>query len=183
MAARQAGRAQGAVHLLPVRQPGTATTRLLLGWAGWDHREQAYALIIVIEERSATDGWDADRLKPLLAGLSEVMPWVRQWHGEVDNHTGTSPAEAYDTYLTSQREKYGLTEEDLHNWKPPQPTRDRRAVMNHLNGSAEDGLYVPGTSARGQSYLIIGSPAARSIEPLVSHASSVSACVPLGPAA
>jgi hypothetical protein len=99
---------------------------LLLGWAGWDHREQAYALITLIEERSTTDGWDVDRLKPLLAGLSEVMPWVRQWHGEIDKHSGTSPAEAYDTYLTSQREKYGLTEQDLHNWKPPQPTRGRR---------------------------------------------------------
>ena len=32
---------------------------LLLGWAGWDHREQAHALITLIEERATTDGWDA----------------------------------------------------------------------------------------------------------------------------
>ena len=31
---------------------------LLLGWAGWDHREQAHALITLIEERSTTDGWE-----------------------------------------------------------------------------------------------------------------------------
>ena len=100
---------------------------LLLGWAGWDHREQAHVLITLIEERSATDGWDIDRLKPLLAGLAEVMPWVRQWHAEIDDGFGASPAEAYDTYLIAQREKYGLTEEDLNNWKPPQPTGSRRA--------------------------------------------------------
>ena len=86
---------------------------LLLGWAGWDHREQAHALITLIEERSTTDGWDAEKLKPLLAGLLEVMPWVRQWHDEIDPAFGPSPAHEYDTYLTSQREKYGLTEDDL----------------------------------------------------------------------
>ena len=37
---RQARRAEGAVHLLPRRQPGQRRS-LLLGWAGWDHREQA----------------------------------------------------------------------------------------------------------------------------------------------
>ena len=74
---------------------------LLLGWAGWDHREQAHALITLIEERSTADGWDASRLTPLLAGLAEVMPWVRQWHAEVDGRFGISPAEAYDAYLAA----------------------------------------------------------------------------------
>ena len=99
---------------------------LLLGWAGWDHREQAHALITLIEERSTTDGWDAEKLKPLLAGLLEVMPWVRQWHDEVDPAFGASPAYEYDTYLTSQREKYGLTEDDLRAWTPPAAQRGRR---------------------------------------------------------
>jgi hypothetical protein len=99
---------------------------MLLGCAVWDHREQAHALIALMEERSATDGWQADRLKPLLAGLAEVMPWVRQWHGQVDDRFGTSPADAYDTYLTFQREKYGLTDEDLQSSSPPQMARGRR---------------------------------------------------------
>lgn len=99
---------------------------LLLGWAGWDHREQAFALITLIEERSGTDGWGVEKLTPLLAGLLEIMPWVRQWHNEVDDNFGATPAYEYDTYLTSQREKYGLTEDDLRAWKPPAPTRGRR---------------------------------------------------------
>ena len=99
---------------------------LLLGWAGWDHREQAHALITLIEERSTTDGWEAEKLKPLLAGLLEVMPWVRQWHDKVDPAFGASPAHEYDTYLTSQREKYGLTEDDLRAWTPPVVRRGRR---------------------------------------------------------
>ena len=99
---------------------------LLLGWAGWDHREQAHALIALIEERASTDGWDGPRLMPLVAGLAEVMPWVRQWHDELDPTFGQSPADAYDTYLTSQREKYGLTDEALASWSPPQSARGRR---------------------------------------------------------
>ena len=99
---------------------------LLLGWSGWDHREQALALITLIEERSTTDGWDAERLTPLLAGLLEVMPWVRQWHSKVDQTFGASPAYEYDTYLTSQREKYGLTDDDLRGWAPPVAKRGRR---------------------------------------------------------
>ena len=99
---------------------------LLLGWAGWDHREQAHALITLMEERSATDGWDGEKLKPLLAGLLEVMPWVRQWHNEVDPAFDASPADEYDTYLTSQREKYGLTEDDLRGWTPPAAKRGRQ---------------------------------------------------------
>ncbi len=103
---------------------------LLLGWAGWDHREQAHALIALIEERSISDQWDTSRLIPLLAGLAEVMPWVRQWHAEADDRFGTSPAEAFDAHLTAQREKYGLTEEDLGNWKAP-PVRRGRPRKTH----------------------------------------------------
>ena len=100
---------------------------LLLGWAGWDHREQAQALTTLIEERATTDGWDTDRLTPLLAGLAEVMPWVRQWHNEIDPTFGQSPADAYDAYLTTQREQRALTDQALVSWSPPQTTRGRRA--------------------------------------------------------
>jgi hypothetical protein len=99
---------------------------LLLGWAGWDHREQAQVLTTIIEQRSTTDGWDSERLKPVLAGLSEAMPWVRQWYAEVDDRFGASPAEAYGAYLTAKRESCNFSEEDLRNWKPPTSPRGRR---------------------------------------------------------
>ena len=92
---------------------------LLLGWAGWDHREQAHALMTLIEDRSAKDGWGVEKLTPLIAGLAEVMPWVRQWHAGTDPDSGINIAEAYDAYLEDQRIKYGLSEEDLRKWSPP----------------------------------------------------------------
>jgi hypothetical protein len=56
---------------------------VLLGWAGWDHREQAQALAMLVGQRRGEDGWPADRVMPLLAGLLEVLPWVHQWHAEI----------------------------------------------------------------------------------------------------
>ncbi|WP_225947707.1 BREX-2 system adenine-specific DNA-methyltransferase PglX [Plantactinospora soyae] len=68
---------------------------LLIGWAGWDHREQAQALAVLIVLRDEQAGWSAEKLTPLLAGLREVMPWVKQWHGEFDSEIGDFPDTIY----------------------------------------------------------------------------------------
>ncbi|HEU5155674.1 MAG TPA: BREX-2 system adenine-specific DNA-methyltransferase PglX [Streptosporangiaceae bacterium] len=99
---------------------------LLLGWAGWDHREQAHALMTLIEERTSRDGWHADRLTPLIAGLAEVLPWVRQWHGDVDPAFGMSPADAFGAYLEDQQRRHGLTADDLRAWRPAGSGRGRK---------------------------------------------------------
>ena len=99
---------------------------LLLGWAGWDHREQAHALMTIIEDRATRDGWERERLLPLIAGLAEVMPWVRQWHGEVDPAFGMSPADAYASYLEDQMHLCQVSASDLADWRPPSTGRGRR---------------------------------------------------------
>ena len=110
----------------PDASPDSDQKSLLIGWAGWDHREQAAALITLIQERSDEDGWDTPKLMGLLAGLLEVMPWVRQWHGEVNPDFGMSYADAYDGYLTAQRESRSLTEDDLRTWTPAPSARGGR---------------------------------------------------------
>jgi uncharacterized protein DUF7008 len=99
---------------------------LLLGWAGWDHRQQAHALMTIIEDRSGRDGWAAGRLVSLIAGLAEVMPWVRQWHGELDPAFGMSPADAYAGYLDDQMRRCQVSAADLAAWKPQPAGRARR---------------------------------------------------------
>jgi hypothetical protein len=101
---------------------------LLLGWAGWDHREQAQALATLTVEREQIDGWPADRLTPLLAGLREVLPWVRQWHGDFDPGIGDSPAAVYDGFLTETTNRLHLTDAALTAWRPPRATRGRRSA-------------------------------------------------------
>jgi hypothetical protein len=91
---------------------------LLLGWAGWDHREQAQALAVLASERRSEDGWGRDRIAPLLAGLAELLPWVEQWHGEIDPVFGSSPAELYQGFLDAQLAELDLTRTDLATWRP-----------------------------------------------------------------
>jgi hypothetical protein len=46
------------------------------------------------------------------------MPWVRQWHSE-PTEFGESWADAYDGFLTDQRERHSLTDDDLTDWNAP----------------------------------------------------------------
>lgn len=91
---------------------------LLLGWAGWDHREQAQALAVLVSQRRGEDGWPVERVTPLLAGLAEVLPWVRQWHGEIDARYGASPADIYAGFLDGQLAELQLTADAVRTWRP-----------------------------------------------------------------
>jgi len=99
---------------------------LLLGWAGWDHRDQGYALMTLIEERANEDLWEGPKLTPLIAGLHEVLPWIKQWHAEIDPDYGESWANALAGYLEAQQLRYGLTDDDLTSWRPPAKGRGRK---------------------------------------------------------
>lgn len=103
-----------------------ADPTLLLGWAGWDHKDQAQVLVNLVNDRGADAGWGADRLTPLLAGLREVLPWVRQWHGEYDSEWEGVPAEDIAGFLDAQQIRHGLSAGDLRAWTPVRAKRGRR---------------------------------------------------------
>lgn len=97
----------------------------LLGWAGWDHANQALALAGLISAR-IDEGWETPRLVPLMAGLNELLPWVRQWHNEIDPEYGESVADTIDEELKARLAEHHLTETDLTGWRPPAPARGRK---------------------------------------------------------
>ncbi|WP_425456907.1 DUF7008 domain-containing protein [Actinomadura hallensis] len=55
---------------------------------------------------------------------------MRQWHGEVDPAFGQSPADAYAMYLEDKQREYGISDDDLKNWRPEKPKRGRRKKKN-----------------------------------------------------
>ncbi|MFG3657078.1 BREX-2 system adenine-specific DNA-methyltransferase PglX [Streptomyces sp. NPDC047706] len=114
-----------------------ADPTVLLGWAGWDHKDQAQALINLIEDRTDQSGWDTERLTPLLAGLHEVMPWVRQWHGEYDAEWESVPAEDCDAFLDEQMGKHRLSAADLKAWRPVKRARGRKAAASKKASAPE----------------------------------------------
>ena len=98
---------------------------LVVGWAGWNHLQQATALVTYYDARKR-EGWDAKRLTPLLAGLQQLLPWIHQWHPEIDKEFGETAGKSYQTMLEHDSHELGLTLEDIRNWQPPAATARRR---------------------------------------------------------
>ncbi|MGY4389018.1 BREX-2 system adenine-specific DNA-methyltransferase PglX [Streptomyces sp. TE12347] len=105
-----------------------ADSTLMLGWAGWDHKDQAQGLFDLLKARTTRDGWDTERIVPLLAGLREVMPWVVQWHGEYDDEWGDVPAEELVAEYEEQLRKHQVGAAELIAWRPVKKTRGRKPV-------------------------------------------------------
>jgi hypothetical protein len=97
------------------------------GWAGWDHGEQAQALAGLLVDRQDNEGWDADRVNPLLAGLVELEPWLHQWYDEIDPEYGTSLAQDMTALLETRLSAAGLTRDDARAWRPAETKRGRRS--------------------------------------------------------
>jgi hypothetical protein len=116
-----------------ISYPGAETDTdptLLLGWAGWDHAQQADALATLAHERLEELGWGQDedtrdKLVPLLAGLRELLPWVEQWHTESDEY-GDTPADHVREDLTELRNTTGITDSQMTDWRPLASTRGRK---------------------------------------------------------
>ncbi|MCR8573216.1 BREX-2 system adenine-specific DNA-methyltransferase PglX [Streptomyces sp. Isolate_219] len=112
----------------PDASPGSDPT-LLLGWAGWDQRDQATALLNIVSERRKQQDWSGEQLIPLLAGINELMPWLRQWFGEVDDEWGEeSAAEEFQSFLDGELARDQLTPAALTEWRPAKKTRARKAT-------------------------------------------------------
>jgi hypothetical protein len=98
---------------------------LVVCWAGWDHLQQATALVAYYDARKR-EGWDAKRQMPLLAGLDQLLPWIHQWHLEIDRETGNTAGQDYQGVLEEDTHELGLTIEEIRRWTPPARTTRRR---------------------------------------------------------
>jgi hypothetical protein len=77
-------------------------------------------------DRKEQDGWETDRLIPLLAGLLELIPWLKQWHNEIDPDTDQRLGDFYESFLDDEARALGLTMQDLRDWRPPAQTKGRK---------------------------------------------------------
>lgn len=85
----------------------------VIAWAGWDHQRRIQALGAWYHDRQSLDGWDAARLRPLLAGMKDLLPWVRQWHPGIHPEFGQNLASFFEGFLRDQSHELGLTDADL----------------------------------------------------------------------
>jgi hypothetical protein len=99
---------------------------LPVGWAGWDHLARARVLATWYVQ-AKRDGRGAAHLAPLLAGLAELVPWLKQWYDEPDpgpalDRRGSQVASLVDAELRALH----LTADDLAKWRPEPARRGRR---------------------------------------------------------
>lgn len=95
-----------------------ADTSLPIAWAGWNHLQQATAVAAYYLEMKDNEGWEPARLQPLLAGLLDLVPWLEQWHNEIDPAYGERMGTYYRGFVNEEARALGFTLDDLRAWKP-----------------------------------------------------------------
>src|SRR5262249_39672913 len=99
--------------------------------------EQATALIAYYDD-CKREGWDAKRLTPLLAALDQLLPWIHQWHPEVDAEFGETAGQSFQTMLEHDAHELGLTLADIRQWTPPEKPRKGRTTRKKKTETAEE---------------------------------------------
>ena len=90
----------------------------VLGWAGWNHLEQARALATYYQRMRTEEGWEPVRLKPVLAGVLDLKPWLIQWHNDLDPETGERLGQYFAQFAESQCQELGFSPEEVRAWQP-----------------------------------------------------------------
>ena len=89
-------------------------------WAGYDHLGQARALAAYYQEAKDKYGWTNEKLIPLLAGLDQLVPWLKQWHNEHSEEFGGKPGDEIETFVSSAAADLRVSLESIRDWKPPE---------------------------------------------------------------
>jgi hypothetical protein len=57
--------------------------------------------------------WTPDRLVPLLAGLDQLVPWLIQWHNELDPEYDLKMGFYYRDFVADEAQALGFTLEQV----------------------------------------------------------------------
>jgi hypothetical protein len=90
----------------------------VLGWAGWSYLEQAKALSAYYQRMRNEEGWEPERLKPILAGLLDLRDWLKQWHDDLDPETGVKLGTYFSEFAEAQCQELGFSPEEVLKWQP-----------------------------------------------------------------
>ena len=86
----------------------------VIAWAGWDHLQQAKALASYYVDASTNLGWTSEKLQPLLAGVADLVPWLKQWHNDFDPEVTSGLGDYFAGFLDEEARKQGTTVETLN---------------------------------------------------------------------
>jgi hypothetical protein len=103
---------------------------LAIAWAGLNPLQLATAIAAHYLDLKDNEGWEAERLKPLLGGIHELVPWIKQWHNDPDPTHGERMGDYLDGFGDEECRGLGLTREAVLAWQPTVTTarRGRRSA-------------------------------------------------------
>lgn len=92
----------------------------VIAWAGYDHLQLARAIsAYFVEVQEQFGGRDDPRLIPLLACQIELLPWLKQWHHDLDPEFNQRMDEVFAGFITAEAKALEMTTEEIKNWQPP----------------------------------------------------------------
>jgi hypothetical protein len=101
---------------------------MMLCWAGYDHLQQARAIsAYYVQVQTEFGGTDDPRLIPLLACLIELLPWLKQWHNDLDAEFNMSMGDYFEGFINEEARQLGKTLQEIREWVPPAKTAVRRS--------------------------------------------------------
>lgn len=89
----------------------------VIGWAGWDHLQQGLAIYRLFLERKQEEA-PVEVQAALLNGLQQELPWIMQWHNDVDPGTGERLGSYLSQHLEEHTHQLGISLEDLEQHNP-----------------------------------------------------------------
>jgi hypothetical protein len=93
---------------------------LMIAWAGYNHLQLARAIsAYYVDVQERLGGRDDPRLIPLLASIIELLPWLKQWHHDIDPEYNQRMDEVYEGFVVEEAKGLNLTIEEIKAWEPP----------------------------------------------------------------
>ncbi len=77
-------------------------------WAGLDHKQRAQALATFFYQARDEFGFDPERLTLVLAGIHDLVPWVKQWHNELDPQFGIRFGDYLEGFVAQEASALGV---------------------------------------------------------------------------
>ena len=72
----------------------------------------------------------------MLVALDELIPWLKQWHNEIEPEFGERLGDYYEGFLSEELRQLELSRDELLSWQPPAGKRGtRRRRVQHRRGN------------------------------------------------
>jgi hypothetical protein len=97
----------------------------VIAWGGWTQLQLAQAIAAYYERVKNHEGWKPERRAPLLLGILELLPWLKQWHNEIHPEYHERMGDFFQQFVEDEARMMEMTLDDIRAWTPPVQSRTR----------------------------------------------------------